>query len=214
MRRVLICCQVFENEINDLFSKTGISYPIVCISSEYHNDPKKLRVKLQEEIDNQHNADEILLGYGCCGNAVIGLRATTADLIIPEVEDCIAILLSKPEQKHQRQKGVYYLSKGWIDSPKDLLAEYRYTLNKYGPKKTKYIYDLMFKGYCYLMFIDSGLPERQRCMATCQEIASLLGFEVLEHRGDTWLLEKMIKCEWDENFRRINKGNEVIDKNI
>jgi len=121
MRRVLICCQVFENEINDLFSKIGISYPVVCISSEYHNDPKKLRVKLQEEIDNQHDADEILLGYGCCGNAVIGLRATTADLIIPEVEDCIAILLSKPEQKHQRQKGVYYLSKGWIDSPQDLL---------------------------------------------------------------------------------------------
>ena len=122
MRRVLICCEVFENEINDLFSKLGISYPIICISSEYHNDPKKLRVKLQEEIDNQHAADEILLGYGSCGNAVIGLRATTADLIIPEMEDCIAILLSKSGQKHERQKGVYYLSKGWIDSPKDFLA--------------------------------------------------------------------------------------------
>ena len=52
-------------------------------------------------------------------------------------------------------------------------------------------------------------------MATCMEITSLLGFEVLEDTSDAWLLEKMIKSEWDENFNRINKGAETgIIKNI
>ena len=124
------------------------------------------------------------------------------------MEDCIAILLSKSGQKHERQKGVYYLSKGWIDSPKDLLGEYRCTLNKYGPKEDETYLRLDVQGISLSYVYRYRLARPRRCIATCQKIASLLGFEVLEDRGDTWLLEKMIKCEWDENFTRIIKGDE------
>ena len=49
MRRVFICCEVFKPEIIDLFSRTRHFLSIVCISSEYHNDPKKLRVKFRRK---------------------------------------------------------------------------------------------------------------------------------------------------------------------
>ncbi len=76
--------------------KTGVSYPVIWISSDYHNNPEKLKVKLQSEIDQVQDADKILLGYGCCGNAIVDLKATTADLLFFKADDCIEILLTRP----------------------------------------------------------------------------------------------------------------------
>ncbi|MBN1965672.1 MAG: DUF1638 domain-containing protein, partial [Anaerolineae bacterium] len=83
-----------------------------------HLQPANLKTTLQAAIDRASpHADTIILGYGLCSLAVVGLTATDCTLVVPRVDDCIAIFLgSGAAYMHQirQEPGTYYLTKGWI----------------------------------------------------------------------------------------------------
>ena len=61
----------------------------------------------------------IILGYGLCSRAVVGLRAEGCTLVVPRVDDCIAIFLGSGDAyrtQHCSEPGTYYLTKGWIEA--------------------------------------------------------------------------------------------------
>ena len=57
-------------------------------------------------------------GYGLCSQGVIGVRANDCTLVVPRVDDCIAIFLgsaSAYKKQSRTEPGTYYLTKGWIE---------------------------------------------------------------------------------------------------
>ena len=53
---------------------------------------------LQEKIDaSRKGKGTILLGYGLCSRAVVGLRSEKCSLVVPCVDDCIGIFLGSRE---------------------------------------------------------------------------------------------------------------------
>ena len=96
---VVIACETLRYELKAAMNETGKSPDIIWIDSEYHNDPDRLRAILQQKIDSIKDTKIILLAYGCCGNALVGIKATTANLIIPKTDDCISMVLSKQGEK-------------------------------------------------------------------------------------------------------------------
>ncbi|MGZ9166626.1 MAG: DUF1638 domain-containing protein [Anaerolineales bacterium] len=94
---------------------------------------------MQEKIDqaSQH-ADVLLLGYGLCSMAVVGLHATTSHLVIPRVDDCIAIFLGSCKaykEQSQQEPGTYDLTKGWIEAGDTPFQENHRLVEKYGEAK-------------------------------------------------------------------------------
>jgi hypothetical protein len=88
-----------------------------------HNEPKNLRARLQQAIDentvnnstvnNKGNAgyDAIVLAYALCGQATAGLVARDVPLIIPRAHDCITLFLgsrARYQQEFVDHPGTYW----------------------------------------------------------------------------------------------------------
>lgn len=205
----LIACETIKHELDAAMNKTGKRFQTILVDSDYHNDPDKLRTVIQEYIDSMKDKKRILLGYGCCGNALVGIEATTAELVIPKTDDCISMMLSKKGEKFNRASKTYFLTKGWIESPKSLAGEYYRALEKYGEDKAKRIFELMLKNYEYLMIIDTGAYDLSECMGKAEEIARFTKLKLIIEQGDVWYLEKLLTGPYDNDFSIIPKGEKI-----
>lgn len=213
-RTAIIACKMLQYEIDKAMQETGCHYPITWVDSEYHNDPNGLRLKLQEEIDKLTDIDRILLTYGSCGNATVGLKASTADLIIPKFEDCIAMVLSKQGQVLERPKATFFLTKGWLEGSRSLAREYEHAVKRYGAERAKRIFGQMFRHYKYLMLIDTKAYSFEECQNEVQELAQTLNLEMNIGEGDVWLFKRLFSAGVDQNFCFIPKGEMVSDQDF
>lgn len=209
MENVVIACETLKDELTTAINSTGCRLPITWIDSRYHIDPEGLRKKIQQEIDSIENAENILLVFGCCGNAMIGVKASTANLIIPKTDDCISMVLSKEGEKFKRVKKTYFLTKGWIDSSRSLAVEYQRAVERYGMKKADKIFKLMLNNYKYLMLIDTRSYDVKKYKSKAQKIAEITNMELIIEKGGIWFLEKLLTGPYDNNFCIIPKGQEV-----
>ncbi|NLZ54713.1 MAG: DUF1638 domain-containing protein [Thermoanaerobacteraceae bacterium] len=209
MEKIIIACETLKDELNTAINNTGCRLPIIWIDSKYHIEPGGLRKKLQQEIDSVNNADKILLAFGCCGNAMIGIKASTADLIIPKTDDCISMVLSKQGEKFKRAKKTYFLTKGWIESSRSLAAEYQRAVERYGKEKSEKIFKFMLNSYKYLMLIDTRAYDVEKYKSKAEKIAQITNMELIIEKGSLWFLEKLLTGPHDENFCIIPKGQEV-----
>lgn len=209
MSKAIIACQTIYDELNLAMHETGCHYPVIWVASDYHMDPNLLRTKLQEEIDNLKNVNDILFAYGCCGNGLVGLKASTASLIIPKTEDCISMVLSQPGEKFERQKQTYFLTRGWLEGSKSILAEYEHARKRYGEARAKRLFKFMLKHYHYLMLIDTGAYTLEDCLSKAEELANNTELEVVVAKGGIWLLKKLLTGPYDEDFCVIPKGGTV-----
>jgi hypothetical protein len=209
MDSIVIACETLKDELNAAVNITGSRLPIIWIDSKYHLDPGGLRKKLQQEIDSITNVKNILLAFGCCGNALIGIKATTANLIIPKTDDCISMVLSKQGEKFKRLKKTYFLTKGWIESPRSLTEEYTRAVTRYGKRKAERIFKLMLNSYKYLMLIDTKSYDVNKYVCKAQKIADITNLELIIENGGIWFLKKLLTGPYDDDFCIIQKNDEV-----
>jgi hypothetical protein len=110
----------------------GVTYEVLDFG--LHLTPEKLRDQLQEAIDGASaEADTIILGYGLCSMAVVSLKANGCTLVIPRVDDCIAIFLGSRaayQKQFGQEPGTYYLTKGWVEVNDTPFAEYEQLVEK------------------------------------------------------------------------------------
>ncbi len=205
-RKVIACATVIEEMIP--FLPEDVPYEVLDFGM--HLNPSGLKKLLQEKIDQaSEEADVLLIGYGLCSMAVIGLRASTATLVIPRTEDCIAIFLgSSKEYKIQNQKepGTYYLTKGWIEGGSTPFDEHQKLIEKYGKDKAKRMTQMVLKNYKRLAFINTGDAALERYHAYSKRFAQEFDLSYEEIQGNPALVRKMINGPWDEDFVVIQPG--------
>ncbi len=132
-RKVLACATVME-ELQPLLPADVTSQ---VLDFGLHVNPPALKAALQTAIDTAA-ADEVILGYGLCSQAVIGLRANGCTLVVPRVDDCISIFLGSGEEYRRQARaapGTYYLTKGWIEVGDTPFREYDRLVEQYGPER-------------------------------------------------------------------------------
>jgi hypothetical protein len=175
-----------------------------------HLNPSELKRILQNKIDEaSEEADVLLLGYGLCSMAVIGLKASTATLVIPRTDDCIGIFLgSSKEYKKQAQKepGTYYLTKGWIDVGDTPFDEHKKLIDRYGKEKAERMTKLVLKNYKRLAFINTGAYELDHYRQYSKDIARDFDLTFEEIEGSPDLVKKLINGPWDEEFVVVQPG--------
>jgi hypothetical protein len=207
--KVVACATVIE-EMLPLLPEGMISE---ILDFGLHRTPEKLRNTLQETIDAASvEADTIILGYGLCSMAVVGLKANECTLVVPRVDDCIAIFLGSPtayKQQVSQEPGTYYLTKGWIEVNDTPFAEYKRLTERYGPERADRIMKLMFKNYTRLVFIDTGHYEQERYREYARSMAKQFELRYEELIGSTALIKKMIYGPWDADFVIAHPGKMI-----
>lgn len=214
---VVISCSVLE----DLLGKRLPSkVPAVWLDIMLHNTPKKLTATLQAHIDTIAEPSNIIVGYGLCGNALVGVKAGVHRLIIPRTHDCVAIFLGSHQRYVQRffaSPNTYYLTKGWIDARDEPLSDYHDLVKEFDEDSADYIFDMKYKHYrkvCLVGFSQQELDEyRGRARAVADFMDKRFGGVVLEETlGSTALIETLVGMparDSDEEFVVIAPGGEI-----
>jgi len=155
MRLKLICCDVFAR----LAYLTAAGSPHVMdlelLPMLAHNEPDKLRRDLQTAIDNTDKDagyDKIILAYGLCGNAAVGLKSHIP-LIIPRMHDCCAMFLGSRKKFMQlfgHRLSTRWRSCGYMERcPGDMYDDYKFhpdflkMVEEYGEDNAEYIWETM-----------------------------------------------------------------------
>ena len=87
MAEVLLSCEMLEDEMQLALQRTGVQMPIVWLDAGLHEYPAKLRASLREKIaELEQSYDTILLGFCLCGNAMDGVGASRAQLVVRGVK--------------------------------------------------------------------------------------------------------------------------------
>jgi hypothetical protein len=164
-----------------------------------HRTPALMLAALQERIDQVVDSSLIILGYGLCGNGVVGLKARIHTLILPRVHDCIAIFLGS-QQRYMEDfsagPGTYYLTKGWLESGSDPLKEYATLLEKYDRETADWVIDAQYQNYKRLVLVAPNPSELELCRDQAREVAEFCAarwaFRYEERLGSDEFIKRLV----------------------
>ena len=207
--KVIACATVIEEMLPLL--PPGVEHQVLDFG--LHVNPESLNHILQDAIDTSASqADTIILGYGLCSQAVVGLRANGCTLVVPRVDDCIAIFLGSDaayKQQHHIEPGTYYLTKGWIEAGDGPFAEYDRLVARYGQEKAAWVTHQILKNYTRLVLINTGQYELEHYRAYARRTAERFGLRYEEIPGSTTLIRKMVNGPWDDEFVVVPPGQTI-----
>ncbi len=208
-RHVIACAAVIEEMQSWLpgeISREALDFGL-------HLRPEKLREALQVKIDEAgQGAEVLLLGYGLCSMAVIGLQARNSHLVIPRVDDCIAIFLGSCaayKEQAKKEPGTYYLTKGWIEVGDTPFEEHQQLVKRYGEEKARRMTQLMLKNYRRLALINTGQYEIKRFREYARKTAQAFDLRFEEIDGSLAIAQKMVNGPWDNDFLVVAPGETV-----
>jgi hypothetical protein len=229
MRLKWIVCKTLQREAYFCAARSPHIVDVVIMQQGLHNTPQILCAEVQKElnitIDSQGNPyDAILLGYGLCGNGVLGLTSKIK-LVVPRAHDCVTLLLgSKEKYQHylDTHRGVYWYSDGWIDTRtlpgkeryETLLAEYT---EKFGPDNAAYLLEMeqsWMKEYNWAVYIDWNLPQSTQQKEYTRQSAEYLGWQYDCVVGNPDLLQRLADGLWNEDDFLIVQPGAIIAENL
>ena len=232
MRYKLIACNVFQREVCYCLARTPhiIDVEFTELGEHVHSD--SLRSIIQQRIDaseqSAKNYDAILLLFGLCGNATIGLSAQSTPLIIPRAHDCCTILLGSRDKFIEHfsdnpsmpfssagyiERGDYFLRTGNEDSDHvmhfgDAFAA---MVEQYGEEDARYIWDTMHPEHDDVeekaVFIELSETAHLGYADQFRVRAEAEGKECLMLDGNIRIISQLINGEWpEEEFLEVPPG--------
>jgi hypothetical protein len=208
-RRVIACATVVE----ELRSFLPPDVPCEVLDFGLHLRPQDLKRALQDKIDEaSQSAEVVILGYGLCSMAVVGLKATTATLVVSRSDDCIAIFLGSCaayKQQSSKEPGTYYLTKGWIEVGDSPFSEHDKLVAKYGEAKAMRMMKLTLKNYTRLAFINTGDYNLDSYRDYARRASEKFDLRYEEIDGSPALVQKMIAGPWDNEFVVVPPGETI-----
>lgn len=211
---MIIACKTISDELELALRETGVSYPIRWIDSGQHLRPGNLQRRLQKELDSVSGVKTVLLTFGYCGNALVGLTPPSFRMIFPRVDDCITLLLGslKNRENLEDSSRTYFMTKGWMDGEKNIWSEYLENMDRYGPERTELIYNTLFANYKNLGLIETGAYDFQEFYQRTAVIEKTLGLRRCRVKGSLEYLKKFLTGPWDDNFFIIQPGETVTEQ--
>ena len=207
--KVIACATVIEEMLP--LMPPDLDYEVLDFG--LHLIPNSLKIRLQEAIDAASSDYEtIILGYGLCSMAVVGLEARDCTIVIPRVDDCIACFLGSREAytaQNKKEPGTYYLTKGWIEVSDTLLDEYNRSVEKYGEARAERIMGIMLRNYKRLVYIDTGTENQDYYRNYARRVADKFNLNFEEVKGSDDLIYRTLFGPWDDDFVVVQPGQTI-----
>jgi hypothetical protein len=206
----IIACKTICDEVESLRGDIEVEY---C-EGFLHDTPEKLRDTLNERIAATAGDGTILLAYGRCSNGTAGLEAGRHRLVLPAVDDCIAILLGSRmayKREFAEHPGTYYYTRGWVEELEDPYREYLKMIPRMGEEKARRVAHMMLEAYSRVAIIDTGTYDLAKCESYVQTVADFYGLPVHRLPGSLRLLEKLLRGPHDGEFMIVEPG-EILEE--
>ena len=213
MKIKIIACSMLRQELSQAMKDTGCSYPITWLDAGLHNFPDKLRCELQSALNQITEADCVLLCSGFCGNSVAGIQAGDFEVILPRADDCLTLLIGSQLRRQEVSKGTgtYFLTQAWLSGDQNLLNQYQHTIKRYGNKRARRVFDIMFGNYQQIALLDTGCYSLAEAEPKAQQIASTLGLNYCVIPASNKRLRELLTGPWSEEWFLRLKPHEVLD---
>jgi hypothetical protein len=211
-RKKLIACEVV---IDAMQAFLPADMETETLPMSLHANPKQLRHKLQQRIDELDGVyDPIVLGFGLCSQATVGLRASHSRLVMARTDDCIGMFLGSRDsyrEQIRKEPGTYFLTRGWLGAnggtPFD---EHERAKERWGESRAKRLLNTMLRHYRRLVYINTAGGERQpEAHDQAREIADRHSLQYEELEGKTDLIEQLIHGPWDDLCFQVQPGEAV-----
>ena len=244
MRYKLLACKILTREIASILWRCPHTIDLTMMSLRLHERPENLHKALQAEIDlidaneddhtnelEKHGLDAILLGYGLCSNATLGLRSKKYPLVIPRIHDCISLMFGSRERYAEYAKtypGTFYFTQSWCDimpspAPEQMEQKRAELMEKYDDDEETVEYlmsleDFYFKDYDRLLYVNwPELPHGEE-EENAHQLAEEKGWQYTYLEGKNSLLEDFLFGRWDEeHFLVVPPGQTIAasyDENV
>ncbi len=216
----VIACGVLAREVRAAGERLGLRVTTEFLPGRLHETPHELRRRVQEAIDRASASGEcgrIAIGYGLCGMGTAGLVARAVPLVIPRVQDCIALLLGSDaayREQFANYPGTYYVSAGWVEdkSPaagerpvprederfEDLVARH----GRENAEAIRHFLDSWKRNYQRAVYIDTPGAGGRRYADIARAMADEFGWKYEELTGTHALLHQWLTAE--------ESGDEVL----
>lgn len=217
----LIACNVFLREASLCIAR---SPHIVCpefFELGEHIHSGRLRKLIQSKIDEAEadakDYDAILLLYGLCGNAGVGLVARGTKLVMPRAHDCATILLGSRERFREEfedkpcmpfssigylERGNYFLR---LDERAGTIGygdQYADLVEKHGEENARFVWEVFHppeleSRHNEIVFID--IPETAHLGGEqrFREMSEQEGKACRRIEGSLALIEGLLNGDWD-----------------
>lgn len=208
-----IACGVLATDLTRIARRLGLQLTTDFLPGGLHDRPHELRRRLQEAIDEASalaRGERIVIGYGVCGLGAVGIHARNIPLVIPKVNDCIAMFLGSDQayrEQFARYPGTYYVSAGWVEgksqpqSPDGPIHcgpdcySFSQLVAAHGQENAEAIRRFLTswqRNYQRAAFIDTGSDGKHRYAEMARAMAEAFGWKYEEIPGSGTLLEKLI----------------------
>jgi hypothetical protein len=214
---VVIACQVLQDLLTRLLPE-GMAQQVTFMDYGLHQTPGRMAGTLQEVLDGLEQPSLVLLGYGLCGTGLKGLKAGLHTLLVPRVDDCIALLLGSYRdymREFQAVPGTYYLSKGWLESGSHPLKEYQVYVPRYGEKEAMWLMDQQYQHYERLILVAHDRADLETYRPQALEIARFCerwGMRYEEMLGSDGYVRRL--AELGEQLSSNGADASVVDKDF
>ncbi len=193
---IFLSCEVFKG-IVDTNKIPESNSRVQFLDAGLHATPKKLHSTVQEQINSIVKPSVIVLGYGLCGNGLNEIHSGLHTLIIPKMDDCIAMFMGGRKafmDEFNANPGTYYLTKGWLQAKTHPLAEFKGYVEKYGEETAYYLMDQQYQHYSRLVFAAHSQEDLDKYRPIANEVAEFckrwdMKFE--EYLGGTDFIQEL-----------------------
>ena len=226
----MISCEVFAREANYCAALSPHVVDLEFTRKDAHDHSPTLRALIQEKIDaaaaDEMEYEAILLGFGLCGNSILGLRAPSIPLVVPRAHDCCSICLGSRkrfEEEFKDSPSTPFSSAGYLERGGSYMHEglpgedggdatYQEYVEKYGEENARYIMEAMHVESTDNRLIYIDVPEFSHLgyADVCKERAEADGREFVALKGDMRLIRMLTSCEWpDDEFQVVQPGQTI-----
>lgn len=211
MKRAIIACGTVKEDLEPIINNIDYEAEVVWMDKSLHSVPQNLNAELQKTIDSLSDCDEIILTYLLCGNALLGLKSEHSVLRFLKGDDCIyADLCCRADYKDLRCSS-FFISHGWMDTERNILVDYQNAVARYGEKRAKHIWEVMYKNYKHLAYMELSdndvlTAEEQARIDAMAEYANV---DVIHVRGSMEMYERLLSLKDDPAVAVIEKGHEI-----
>lgn len=218
MHLKVIACEVLAREVYYCAARAINTVDIELMPQGLHDNSDICRERLQPAINaaSPEVFDAVLLGYGLCSNAAVGLRAGCVPLVIPRAHDCITLFLGsheRYEEQFRQRPGTYYYTSGWLEhtsrggdrpvyAQKSGLARwlaYEELVEKYGEENADYISQTMDQWethYTHGVLIRFPFDGYLGVEDKVREICAEKGWTYDAIPGDLTLIQDLLDGKW------------------
>lgn len=210
-KRLLIACTMQLDSIRFIMKKENIKIPVIWLERSLHHSPDKLHKRIQDEICEHQDEDEILLSYGLCGNAALGLCSQNTRLIMPAFDDCICQLLYRGSGKDRimPEKGCFYLTREWTIDRLGIVQQCEEIYDRYGSVDGQKMIDEIYGGYHTLAPLLTGAYDVDKIRGYVDKAAKYTKMCVKPQKASVEILENMLKGDYRNDILNLQPGEAV-----